>query len=508
MKITIILIFLFCPLIAKQPSEKSEPVFKEIRVKNQEFKSSKINYVNYFPLQTGDFWEYIESEGLLSSQTKEVLGDTLLSNGKTYKKVYTQYCANSVAPMPNIELLRKDSIGNIYTFFDDKDHLLYDFSKNVGDTISSPWQGYYWGISKKYQVIAFGEDTVKAIDMYLNDSLNQQSYFITFIEKYGITFYSGERNRQAGDYVSAKYWGSIIDGFQRKELLVTKSAPDWKVYYPLEVGDKWIYEETNYSHLQSILVLEVVKDTLFEDGFIYKKVHRTVTWTGNTEPAEDFFLYERLDSTGKVFRIVPFDGDYNGRPVLQFSMCVGDTIALYRNVDEYRMLRNKLNYFWDILDVHEFTLFYSDPYSLASEDQFFVKNIGLIKKDTEGIFDSLIGAYLNGVVYGDTTITAIKEAVFNPGIINLSQNYPNPFNGTTKISFNLKSQQKVTLIIYDLTGKEVKRLIYNQGSTVGVHEVIWNGKNNGGREVASGIYLYTLILKNSRVHAKKLIYLK
>ena len=508
MKITIILIFLFCPLIAKQPSEKSEPVFKEIRVKNQEFKSSKINYVNYFPLQTGDFWEYIESEGLLSSQTKEVLGDTLLSNGKTYKKVYTQYCANSVAPMPNIELLRKDSIGNIYTFFDDKDHLLYDFSKNVGDTISSPWQGYYWGISKKYQVIAFGEDTVKAIDMYLNDSLNQQSYFITFIEKYGITFYSGERNRQAGDYVSAKYWGSIIDGFQRKELLVTKSAPDWKVYYPLEVGDKWIYEETNYSHLQSILVLEVVKDTLFEDGFIYKKVHRTVTWTGNTEPAEDFFLYERLDSTGKVFRIVPFDGDYNGRPVLQFSMCVGDTIALYRNVDEYRMLRNKLNYFWDILDVHEFTLFYSDPYSLASEDQFFVKNIGLIKKDTEGIFDSLIGAYIDGNVYGDTTVTSLTEKRSLPQKLTLYQNYPNPFNPTTIISFFLPYKEKVILKIYDISGKMVKTILDGRIIKSGYHKFPWNAINDSGKKVSAGIYIYRIIVNKGEFYSKKLIYIR
>ncbi len=506
MKKSLFLILLLNPMITFGQENYPIPNFQEIIVEQNKTATSKSSVVNYFPLITGDFWEYIESEGLLSSQTKEVLGDTLLPNGKIYKKVYAQYCANSVDPMPELELLRKDSTGNVYSFLDGRDYLLYDFTKNTLDTMSAPWPGYYWKIRNKYNVIAFGEDTVKAIDMALYDSLNRQSFFITFVEQYGITYYNGERNRQAGDYVSAKYWASIIDGFQRKELIVSQSKPDWKAYYPLEVGDKWIYHRTNLSLLEGTVEVEVLKDTLFEDGFTYKKLYHVTDWGGTFEP-EEWVYYERLDSLGRVFRKEPY-ADYGDRPVIQFAMCVGDTIALYKNVNEYRMLREKLNYFWDILNDYEYTLFYSDPYSVASEDQYFVKNIGLIKKGHEGISDNLVGAYINGVVYGDTTITSIRNENVIPGHINLSQNYPNPFNGITKIKFNLDKQQKVTLIVYDLTGKEIKRLINKQGSAMGGHEVVWNGKNNDGEEVASGIYLYTLILGNTTVQTKKLIYLK
>ncbi len=515
MKKYLLLIFLLIPVIIFSQKIYSIPEFQEISVKQQKTETLNSGYINFFPLPVGDYWEYISDyweidgdESFISSQIKEVQKDTLLSNGKTYKKVFTRFCANSAKPMPEYKFLRKDTIGNVYTFFDGNDHLLYDFTKNTLDTMSAPWQGYYWEVRNKYQVIAFGEDTVKAMDMALYDSLNQQSYFITFIEKYGITKYTGYLNRQTDEHLEGKYWGSIIDGFQRKELLVTKSSPDWKTYYPLEVGDKWVYHRINWSFLEATVVVEVLKDTLFEDGFIYKKIQQNVAWFGSNEPDHVSFFYKRMDSTGNVFRFDIYDGDYDGRPELKFSMCVGDTITHFRWPGEIRELYTKTRHFWEVIDDYEYTLYFYEPWSVAAKGQHFAKNIGLVKKTIEGEVDNLLGAYINGVVYGDTTITAIKETVYNPSYINLSQNYPNPFNGATKIKFYIDKQQTVSLNIYDLSGKEVKQLITNQGSAMGGHEVIWNGKNNAGEEVASGIYLYSLILESSTIRTKKLIYLK
>ena len=74
---------------------------------------------------------------------------------------------------------------------------------------------------------------------------------------------------------------------------------------------------------------------------------------------------------------------------------------------------------------------------------------------------------------------------------SLSGNYPNPFNSGTLIRFELHRAGPANLIIYDLRGRRVRTLadgFYGPGS----HRLIWDGRDDGGNEVASGIYLYQL----------------
>jgi hypothetical protein len=75
----------------------------------------------------------------------------------------------------------------------------------------------------------------------------------------------------------------------------------------------------------------------------------------------------------------------------------------------------------------------------------------------------------------------------------LSQNYPNPFNSTTIISYSLSSTQSalITLKLYNIIGEEVKELV-NARQVKGNYQVNWDGKDNRGKEVASGIYFYVL----------------
>jgi cyclomaltodextrinase / maltogenic alpha-amylase / neopullulanase len=88
----------------------------------------------------------------------------------------------------------------------------------------------------------------------------------------------------------------------------------------------------------------------------------------------------------------------------------------------------------------------------------------------------------------------------------LYQNYPNPFNPTTAINYQLKATSKVTLTIYDMLGREVAALV-NEMGTPGKHAAIWNGKNNRGEMVSSGIYLYQLRTGGS-VITRKMVLLK
>ncbi|NIT61225.1 MAG: T9SS type A sorting domain-containing protein [Aliifodinibius sp.] len=89
----------------------------------------------------------------------------------------------------------------------------------------------------------------------------------------------------------------------------------------------------------------------------------------------------------------------------------------------------------------------------------------------------------------------------------MAQNYPNPFNSNTYISFYLPKRENISLTIYDLTGKEVIRLINPQMHASGEHEIAWNGINQTGKEVSSGIYLYELRAEGFK-QVRKMLFIK
>ena len=73
----------------------------------------------------------------------------------------------------------------------------------------------------------------------------------------------------------------------------------------------------------------------------------------------------------------------------------------------------------------------------------------------------------------------------------LAENYPNPFNATTAIRYALPAAGPVHLAVYALNGQQVRTLV--QGvETSGWHVVRWDGRDDVGRAVASGVYLYRL----------------
>lgn len=74
----------------------------------------------------------------------------------------------------------------------------------------------------------------------------------------------------------------------------------------------------------------------------------------------------------------------------------------------------------------------------------------------------------------------------------LSQNYPNPFNPETKIQYSVPELSKISLKVYDVTGKIVSSLV-NTVQLPGKYSVIWNAKDDFGNTLPSGIYFYSLI---------------
>ena len=77
----------------------------------------------------------------------------------------------------------------------------------------------------------------------------------------------------------------------------------------------------------------------------------------------------------------------------------------------------------------------------------------------------------------------------------ISQNYPNPFNPTTEINFQLASSANVHIAVYDMMGRQVDTLV-DQNMGAGSYTATWNGRDAGGNQVASGVYLYKIVAGN------------
>lgn len=88
----------------------------------------------------------------------------------------------------------------------------------------------------------------------------------------------------------------------------------------------------------------------------------------------------------------------------------------------------------------------------------------------------------------------------------LNQNYPNPFNPTTSISYQLAKNSNVTLAIYNQAGQKVRTLVQGKQSA-GLQSVNWDGCDEAGQKVSSGVYLYRLTVDN-QVQTKKLMLMK
>jgi len=97
----------------------------------------------------------------------------------------------------------------------------------------------------------------------------------------------------------------------------------------------------------------------------------------------------------------------------------------------------------------------------------------------------------NGLILKYTTSVFIEDEVsfLAPDEFVLFDNYPNPFNPSTTIQYQMPVTARVSLIIYDLPGNEVRKLL--EGTQLaGAHSVVWDGKDDRGLQVASGIYFY------------------
>jgi len=107
--------------------------------------------------------------------------------------------------------------------------------------------------------------------------------------------------------------------------------------------------------------------------------------------------------------------------------------------------------------------------------------------------------------FADTSSNDENDAPEITGYI-LSSNYPNPFNAGTHFSYMLPKTNDVSFLIYNIQGKLIRSWDF-QDQLSGIHEFTWNGKDQNGKSLPSGVYIYRMVA-GEFVKSKKMVLLK
>ena len=148
----------------------------------------------------------------------------------------------------------------------------------------------------------------------------------------------------------------------------------------------------------------------------------------------------------------------------------------------------------------------SDPVTIGSDQ--FVLTVGEIEPAGDSNGESFVAGdvlpvyqHMSGVSGRILNLT-VQQVFHN----SLAQNYPNPFNPRTTLAYSLHDAANVSLTIYDVAGRRVRELV-NEHRLPGAYKVVWDGRDEKGTQVSSGVYFYKLVA-GSFTDTKKMIMLK
>lgn len=251
--------------------------------------------------------------------------------------------------------------------------------------------------------------------------------------------------------------------------------------YPLGVGNVWEYwDNTDNEYLYTVTA---IGDTILESGYVYAVLESEWASGGGT------IGYVRY-SGPRVYYYTPEEGEED-LIAFDFSKTVGDTVAIHYHpgdtsvvtvvYDQLSFVFGELRRQWGFLEESQS----SSNYILTE----VTDSIGITWVSWEAApYDIyLIGAIIEGTTYGMLQTEPASTTLY-PHKYELFQNYPNPFNGSTTISFQIPLDEYAQVVVFDVLGRQVRRLL-DVKLKQGFYHVEWDGKDDSGLEVSSGIYL-------------------
>ncbi len=111
-------------------------------------------------------------------------------------------------------------------------------------------------------------------------------------------------------------------------------------------------------------------------------------------------------------------------------------------------------------------------------------------------------------VYDFSSTNSVEPGMerFTPAVYTLLQNYPNPFNPFTNIPLRVEEGGRYSLVVSDINGRQVRSLL-NEALVPNNYTIVWDGRDQSGKLVSSGVYLYTLNNGSQRI-SKRMVLLK
>ncbi|MDP8204738.1 MAG: CHAP domain-containing protein [Candidatus Tenebribacter mawsonii] len=273
----------------------------------------------------------------------------------------------------------------------------------------------------------------------------------------------------------------------------------------LDADDNYIFDFENWYNV-----------TVSANGYYSESATNQIWYdNGNNPPGQYKAVLRGKVSGGNWFQ---FDTTGSGENPVTFTAIMDQdivvnslnppegTVELNENesqlfaIDAYDPDGNTLEYSW-LLDGTEVST--SDSYNFTT-DYNSAGNYDLELNVTDNFRTRSDLNFEWDIVVID--VSSVEDNLI-PFETKLDGNFPNPFNPTTTIQYDLNKSGFVQIEIYNVKGQKVKSLV-NQNQTAGNKSVIWNGVNENGNRIGSGLFLYKFVFNGNVLSMKKCIMLK
>ncbi len=283
----------------------------------------------------------------------------------------------------------------------------------------------------------------------------------------------------------------ISRGTEYGELYNFAGSPQ-KISYSNDYGLNWQYINQFNTGLDY---------TDFVGGRQAGEVYVLVTYNALMHTIEHTYIFHSTDY-GRTFTAYHSFSKGEEPLVANFSTSLTEGIAPFTVQFNNYSVGEVISYEWDFDNDGTIDSYELEPEYTYQDTGFY--SVKLIIHDQEST-DEFLREHFIHITDG----SGIEDENIQCSIENFQlSNYPNPFNPkTTIIFFTAEDAENAELVIYNIKGQKVKTLVKNEFES-GKHSVIWYGKDNNGKSVASGIYFYKFDVNGKTKGVKKMLLLK
>ena len=286
------------------------------------------------------------------------------------------------------------------------------------------------------------------------------------------------------------------------------------------MGDLWQYEDNDGSVFNKTLIADSVDSAgshylTYEYEYIQSPMYPS--WVG-------YKWQEKwmIDTLNHVYK---FDKSYNEGQALIYDLTknYGEwyvswiiyTDSVYNIVEAVWVFDTAQVILFDTTSFLKYYEFYHSPEADGNPDSaklqlgyhVIASGFGMIYLNVEFYSESLNGAVIDGITYGDIIVSITdKSGVPKTDKNGIIRTYPNPFNNRITISYFTEQTEPIEISVYNVLGQAIKSLV-KEVQAAGAYTITWDGRDNLGKSVPSGIYV--IVFKNtSTITTNKVLFLK